>query len=172
MVKSAIIKKNITMDFKNQSSHSVTLLVTKNGFMAKVTKLIPSKTFTCFFVDKNFNHIPWKLSVTQGLVLQIGEYNRLKGWEHLKEITPTEAQFTLAVALAEKVAANPYYGIDEKVKAAYAHQQPVVVEKSTPPVKIAVVETKPVPKQQSKLVQLKKQSKNSAIGRTLNHFEA
>lgn len=99
-----------------QCLETMMLLITKNGFLFKVDVIEKDGTkMVFFFLNKELKHRTWKLTETQGLILNEKEYYRLKLKVGLKEHSITEQshpnEFKSARAIAEKVYADPYFGL-------------------------------------------------------------
>lgn len=95
---------------------SASMLVTINGFCVKVeTKEKP----ICFFVDKTFKQVPWKLTITQGIILDQREFWRMRKDLKLKEISLSEQQLAKAIAIAKLIHKDPYLGLPVDLKEKY-----------------------------------------------------
>jgi hypothetical protein len=100
---------------KNLEIKSASMLVTNGGFFVKIET--PTNPI-CFFVDKDFNHRPWKLTIKKGEVLDQREFWRLRRVHKLEEISLSRLELTRAIDIAELITIDPYVGLtkDERVR--------------------------------------------------------
>jgi hypothetical protein len=133
------------------------LLITMKGFMVKVA--VPTedgkKKIIYFFVDNDFEHKPWILTINQGIVPNHLEYNRLKCRYHLQEMNASTLQLSKALEIAKEVMADPYYGLEEHVKAAYQHTvngASSVLPEESQPEPVQEIISKPVGKKEKKKI--------------------
>ncbi|MCC7436425.1 hypothetical protein IT402_00925 [Candidatus Nomurabacteria bacterium] len=91
---------------------SASMLVTNNGYCVKI--MFSDGSDICFFVDKQFNHVPWKLTIKKGIILDHREYWRMRQQWKLEEKSLFVYQTEKAVQIAEKLLIDPYLGLNYK----------------------------------------------------------
>lgn len=94
------------------------MLLTRNGFLIKMTVVTGSKTKDVFFpFNREYAYEPWCQTKEKGRIMKENEYNRLKEEEELEERPLTESAhktrilFILAKAVAKKLFHNPYWAL-------------------------------------------------------------
>lgn len=89
--------------------NSASALVTNNGFCVKVeTDGEP----ICFFIDKDGNHSPWKLTRKKAMILDKREFWRMRREWKLEEISiPSADLLSKIVVLADEINTDPYLGL-------------------------------------------------------------
>lgn len=108
-----LLNQNPFFDMEQIIAISASMLETKNGFCVKVeTQGEP----ICFFVDKTFKQVPWKLTITKGMILDKREFWRMRREWKLNEVSLSETQLAKAIAIAKLIHADPYLGLTVKQK--------------------------------------------------------
>lgn len=88
---------------------SASMLVTKNGFCVKLEMFNGEPI--CFFVNNNFEHVVWKLTLKSGLILDKREFWRMRKDYKLDEVSLSDKQFKQAEIIGQKVFNDPFHGL-------------------------------------------------------------
>ncbi len=89
--------------------NSASMLITDGGYCVKVHR--PKGQPIVFFVDKEFNHRIWKLTLKKPwILLDQREFWRMRREWKCEETLLTTEQTIKAIEIAEKIDADPYYG--------------------------------------------------------------